>query len=110
MSVKIVKSDGIYKASRIAGPKHNFLGLGLVRTSPGEVQVVPRGLQDEGTSQIDEAKLLAAVSEAVVRGSRALGLPLFVDRVEYVPTDTPDYSAYTELADAIVHSAVADLA
>ncbi|MES2789002.1 MAG: hypothetical protein V4719_05230 [Planctomycetota bacterium] len=106
--MKIVKDEGVYKASRIAGPKHNFLGLGITGVSPPDVQCIQRTLRDDGASQINEEQLLAAVSEGVSVANRELGASLFVERIEYVPTDTPEYNTYQELAKAIILSAAKD--
>jgi len=61
-----------------------------------------------GTCEIDEARLMVAVSEGVAMANRELQRPLFVEQIEYVPTDTPDFEVYIELAKAIVCSASSD--
>ena len=66
---------------------------------------MPRRLKDEDTPQIDKVKLLAAISEGVRRANCALGNSLFVETIEYVAADSPNYSAYTELAEMIIRSA-----
>lgn len=70
--------------------------------------VFQRTLRDNGASQINEEQLLAAVSEGVSIANRELGASLFVERIEYVPTDTPEYNTYQELAKAIILSAAKD--
>ena len=106
--MNVVKHEGIYKASRITGPKHNFLGLAVTPDAPPCIQCVQRRMPGDGTCEIDEARLMSAVSEGVSRANRELRSPLFVEQIEYVPTDTPDYGAYIELAKSIVCWASSD--
>lgn len=106
--MNVVKHEGVYKASRIAGPKHNFLGLAITPKAPSSIQCVQRRMPGDGVCEIDEARLVSAVSEGVSVANRELPTPLFVEQIEYVPTDTPDYGAYIELAKSIVCSASSD--
>jgi len=104
----IVKIDGVYKATKISGPKHNFLGLAVVESRPAVLRIARRQLRDDDPPLIDEMLLLSAVFEGVFKGNSASGRSLFVEYLEYVQSDTPDYEAYVELATAIVQSASCD--
>ena len=106
--MNVVKNDGMYKTARISGPKHNYLALALSAITPIEVKIRPRITHGCETSDIDESKLLAAVNEGVEDGNRDTGRTLSIDCIEYVPTDTPDYKVYKELARAIIQSASQD--
>ena len=106
--MNVVKVDGVYKTSRIAGPKHNYLGLIVERSSPVNIRIVQRSVKGDESKQIDESRLLLAVSEGVSEGNRESGQNLFVECIEYVSSDTPDYKAYTELAKAIVRFAAVE--
>lgn len=107
--MKVTKRDDVYKASRITGPKHNYLGLRMSATPLMQPSVVPRHLNDEA-KVIDEAKLVAAVIAGIEDGNRTTAMPLFAHLIEYVPSDTPDYAAYSQLAKAITEAASADFA
>lgn len=106
--MNVVKHEGVYKAFRVTGPTHNFLGLSITPNEPPSVRCVQRNLPGGGKCEIDEAKLVTAVSEGVSIAKRELQIALFVEQIEYVPTDTPDYEAYFDLAKAIVCSAASD--
>lgn len=106
--MNVIKNDGMYKTARISGPKHNYLALALTAVTPTEVKIRPRIAHGCGPYDIDESKLLAAVTEGVEDGNRDTGRTLSVDCLEYVPTDTPDYQVYKELARAIIQSASQD--
>ncbi len=106
--MNVVKNDGMYKTARISGTKHNYLALAVTTIAPIKIDVRPRVIHECETSDIDESKLLAAVSEGVEDGNRDTGRTLSVDCLEYVPTDTPDYKVYKELARAIIRSASQD--
>lgn len=95
----------MYKIARISGPKHNYLGLVLTATPPTEVEVRCRIAPEKESCVVEELKLLAAVSEGVQEGNRDTRQSLFVECLEYVPTDTPDYKVYKELARTIIQTA-----
>lgn len=105
--MKVTNQDGIYKASRITGPKHNYLGLKMSATPPTNTSVVPRRINDE-LAGIDEEQLVAAVIRGIEDANRIIAKPLYPQLIEYVPSDTPDYAAYTQLSKAIVEAASAE--
>ncbi len=106
--MNVQKNNGMYKSSRIAGPKHNYLGLALVSSPSGNVKIVQRSVKGDESFQIDESKLVFAVSEGLSEANRTSGRPLYIDCIEYVPSDTPDYNAYTDLAKTIILFALRD--
>ena len=108
--MNVIKVNGMYKSSRIAGPKHNYLGLILVSSPPENIRIVQRTVKGDESRQIDESKLLLGVSEGLSQGNRESGGLLYIECIEYVPSDTPDYKAYIELAKTIVQSASSDFA
>lgn len=105
--MNVTKSDGIYKISRITGPKHNYLGLALSTIPPQTTAIIRRRLNGE-SDMIDESKMIAAITFGIEDANRLLNTPLFAHSIEYVPSDTPDYSAYSQLAHAIVEVASKD--
>lgn len=107
--MKVTKQDDVYKASRITGPKHNYLGLSMSTAPPVSTSIVPRHLNDEPTA-VDETLLVEAVIAGIEDGNRTTAMPLFAHLIEYVPSDTPDYAAYSQLAKAITEAASADFA
>ncbi len=109
--MNVTKTGDMYKASRIAGPKHNYLGLVLTGDVRDASTVVERTLKDEVPPRcIDKERLVAAVNEGVQKGNRDHGSTFHVEVIEFVPSDTPDYEAYVAMAKAIVSAAaVADV-
>ncbi len=59
---------------------------------------------------IDETQLIAAVTAGIDHGNRAKRKVLYAHMIEYVPSDTPDYGVYSELARAITEAASNDFA
>jgi len=106
--MKVVKHDGIYKAARITGPSHNYLGLVVTPVAPSKIRCVQRTMPGDGVCEIDQIRLLEAVSEGVAMANSKTLKQLFVEQVEYVSSDTPDYEAYSELAKVIMCSASCD--
>lgn len=109
IDMNVTKTDNMYKASRISGPKHNYLGIVVtedVRVTPN---VVERTLNvEQQPSCIDKERLVTAVSGGVREGNREYGSAYHIEVIEFVSSDTPDYDIYTMMAKAIVKAAVAD--
>lgn len=108
--MRVVEHEGMYKSSRVAGPKHNYLGIAFSNV-PGPIEMIERSMAGD----VDNAKNLAAtevmdvVVRVVERESTVIGRRLFVARVEYIPTDTPEVEAYEELAAVIARYALQKL-
>lgn len=102
--MKVSRVDDLFKVFRITGPKHNYLGLAVSVNAPETVLVVKRRKEGEVDS-IDELQLVQAVDDGLRDGSDKTGPRLFAQRIEYVPSDTPEYSVYRMLAFAIAECA-----
>jgi hypothetical protein len=105
--VKVVEHDGKFKASRIAGPKHNYLGLAF-SYEPGETHVVEKSLANDtgGGGHVRAADVLQIVQEVVAKETAKSNRRLYVSSIEFIVTDTPDAQAYAELACAITRYAL----
>lgn len=106
--MRVTKVDGVYKASRITGPKHNFLGLVLSTTAPLDTALVQCPIKGE-LPVIDEVQLVAAVLAGVEQSNRTRSAALYAHSIEYVPSDTPDYETYSLLAKTITEAAAAEI-
>lgn len=106
--MNIVKVGNVYKSVRISGPRHNYLGIAITSKKPDVIRIVVRGLENEGKRQIDEARLVASVSEGVSSMMQEYNRSIFIDTIEYVASDSPDYAFYAEASRAIFDAAVMD--
>ena len=106
--MRVTKVGETYKASRITGPKHNYLGMVVSLNIPEEMVVVARTLKEE-EAVIDESRLVTAVQAGIEKANRAQERKLYAQSVEYVRSDTPDYQAYCDLASAIMAAAASDI-
>ena len=61
-----------------------------------------------GSDPLDEQKVLEAVQRGVTEANQKFGTNFRVAQLQYVPTDTPDLSAYCMLAKKIVEQAWTD--
>jgi len=105
--MKVVEQDGIFKASRITGPKHNYLGIGFSSDRNVDVQVVEKKLdQAPAVELVNAGDVLKVVHETVDRQTFGQERRLYVSIIEFVPTDTPDRQAYSELATVITRYAL----
>ena len=101
--MKFVNNAPLFKISRITGPKHNFLGLQF-----GDVPI-------DGEPLVERLSVSAAEKEnfldsAVVAQVR-LGLDeargfckgnYWLEKIQYVPSDSPPVEIYRELAIEII--------
>src|SRR5205823_6283640 len=100
----------VYKVARITGPKHNFLGLALSLAELASVTIERLRVDNgsAGSDTLDEQKVLEAVQRGVTEANQKFGTNFRVAQLQYVPTDTPDLSAYYMLAKKIVEQAWTD--
>lgn len=101
--MNIFEQNGMFKASRITGPKHNYLGLEFSALDQ-DIELIEKQLPDdkENEKTVDGSELSRIVREAVISEVEKHQQKLFISKMEFVPTDSLDYSAYAELAKAIV--------
>jgi hypothetical protein len=100
--MNIFEHDGLFKASQISGPKHNYLGIAFSRVETIIELNEKEILSDKASvSFINGFELSKLVQEIVASEAEKQGYKLFISRLEFVPTDSPDFSIYAELAKAI---------
>ena len=108
MTLQVIKSGNLYKASRVTGPAHNFLGLTLTSGDvAGDVHVQELSVSGAETplSLLDSMHVVEKVLEGVSQANAELGTAYQVEGVQFVPTDSADLNAYVELAKRITHEA-----
>jgi hypothetical protein len=105
--MNIVKVGEVYKATRITGPQHNYLGLVLSETGVESVTIEPLSVDtsEVAVETLDDQQLLDAVQRGVTEANQALGTRFRIARLQYVPTDTPNPATYSTLAKYIVEYA-----
>lgn len=90
-------------ASRVTGPKHNYIEVELSR---GE-QLVPickrfESLGDCRHEPLDEAKIIASVLEGIAEANKRFSNNYCVHRIHYVESDTKPESIYADLVISII--------
>jgi hypothetical protein len=100
--MNVFEHNNMFKASRISGPKHNYLGIEFSE-SEKDVELIEKQLPGDGklTKSVDASELSRVVREAVAIEAQMHGQKLFVSKLEFVPTDSSDFLAYSNLAKAI---------
>lgn len=108
--MQVVKVGNVYKAARITGPQHNFLGLALSESEVTSVTIERLAVGDcsAGSGRLDERRVIETVQQGVTAANTEFGTKFRVARLQYVPTDTPDPAAYYVLAKQIVEQARMD--
>jgi len=106
--MRVIRVGHVYRASRITGPKHNFLGMSLSDTQPSALEIVRRSINNE-PPVLDEELVVRSARRGIENATIAANAqPLYPTMIEYVESDSPDYSAYELLAAAIMNAALSD--
>lgn len=106
--MQVIKSGKFYKASRITGPAHSFLGLALTQADiAGGIHVEKLSASGDTSPMrnLDFEQVVAKVFQGVSQANAELGTDFHVETVQYVPTDSDDLDAYLDLAKRIVREA-----
>lgn len=105
--MKVFFDGSIYKASRITGPSHNFLGLVFSSGAevPLTVEALPGNDPNASGPVIVKDEVVRQVLDGVAEANRELSTGFSVAKIQYVATDTPNSSAYSDLAKRIVADA-----
>jgi len=101
--MKFINNAPLYKVSRITGPKHNFLGLQFA-SIPSDVEPIVERLSvasSENENLIDsevaaQVKLGLAEARSFCRGT------YWLEKIQYVPTDSSPAEIYRTLAVEII--------
>ncbi|ETX03253.1 MAG: hypothetical protein ETSY2_33915 [Candidatus Entotheonella gemina] len=109
--MNVIKIGNVYKATRITGPQHHFLGLVLSETAVPPVMIEPLSIDERETKgeSVDEQPLIDAVQRGVTAANEVFGTQFHIERRQYVTTDTPDPTVYETLAKQIVERASMDV-
>jgi hypothetical protein len=73
---------------------------------PSSIQVTARLIGTDAPTLINEAELLAAVHSGTEAAYDGAQQRIYIEHIEYVSSDTPDYSVYYEMAEAIMRAAI----
>jgi hypothetical protein len=102
--MRVFRDGEILKGTKISGPYHNYLGLLFAAGGiPQEVKLEAVRLHsDEGRPEaVNAEELRAVVCAAVEEVNRERGAALCLQKIQYVPTDSPRFETYALLAKAI---------
>jgi len=92
-------SDGkIYKAVRITGPTHNYLGLELDAEEVNPIIVEPLRIGDAEPVRHVVEDVRNSVLRGVAEANRALDTEFKVKRIQFVVNDSPPVDVYAHLA------------
>lgn len=106
MKVIYDENTGIYKAIRITGPKHNFLGLKFTKSDK-----VPRliDLEEKGVNSLfDVSKLQKSVILGLIEANAKFSKDIKVSEIYYVSSDTENYDAYSILTFKIIEHLISE--
>ena len=105
--MNVVKVGNVYKATRITGPQHNFLALVLSETAVESVIIEPLSVDasEVPVETLDDQEAIDAVQRGVTEANKAFGTHFWIERLQYVLTDTPNPATYSTLAKHIIEHA-----
>lgn len=95
--------DGkFYKAIKITGPAHNMLGLALEEIKNHEIEIISLGSRMIAENNINELDVKNQVLSGIETINNEFGLKYFIAKIQFIPSDTPSESVYTELTIEII--------
>ena len=103
ITMQFIDNKPIYKIIRVTGPQHNML---VVRLSDKKLDSLP-AIEDLESNDKCVGKLIAEevrqqVMQGVEQASLELGRSYFVEKIQYLSTDSLPVSIYKDLAVEIV--------
>lgn len=98
--MQFVYDGQFYKAVKISGPKHNLLSISLGKSEQTTITALKQGL--DYRQLVDEDDVLSQVTSGIEQLNAELGTDYFVEKIQFVPSDTPSQTVYNELVKAIV--------
>lgn len=98
--MQFVDEAPLYKLSRVTGPHHNYLGLSVTlhpTTRKPELEVL-----DDGAGELLGTDIVREVLAGVNETSARLHTRFFIEKIQYMSTDSPPVSIYRQLASEIL--------
>lgn len=100
--------DGkFYKVIKITGPTHNMLGLVLDKDKSHDIETIALKLKMDEKDNIDPLDVKSQVMSGIEAVNHELGVKYTVEKIQFVPSDTPSESVYKELAIEIIKRLIA---
>ena len=89
--MNVVKVGDVYKATRITGPQHNFLGLVLSETAVESVTIEPLSVDasEVAVETLDDQQVIDMVQRGVTEANEAFGTRFRIARLQYVRLERP---------------------
>lgn len=100
--MQFVEEQSVFKAARITGPKHNYLGLAF-HPDDKDIGFLVESLKDEqGERALSEEEVCQYVVAGVSAANKKLGTRHRVRLIQYIRSDSPPECVYEEMARSIV--------
>ena len=101
--MKFVNDAPLFKISRITGPKHNFLGLQFVKAPlVGEPVVERLSVSKAEKEHLSDSEVVAQVKIGLAEARSFCKGSYWLEKIQYVPSDSPPVEVYKELAVEII--------
>ena len=98
-----INFDGeMFRASRITGPKHNYLGMVVLSVAGADDWPLIEHAHGNEPRSLESSDIRAWISEGVRKANEALGTDYGIGRAEYVISDSSDPAIYRAMAENIV--------
>jgi hypothetical protein len=95
--------DGkFYKAIKVSGPMHNMLGLVLDKDKLHDIEIIAlRSKIDQGDN-VSALNVKDQVMSAIKTVNKEFGVKYTIEKIQFVPSDSPSDSVYRELTVEII--------
>ena len=91
--MQFIYDDGVYKVARVASSQHNFLGISFA-DSCENVEIVELPLKSGERHAVARDMVLSQVIEGLQQMNDELGTQYYIEKVFFVPSDTPSDLVY----------------
>ena len=96
--MQFIRDGEVFKVVKISGPTHNFLGLAFGGQDGTPIDVDVMDIKPDEPKRLEASEVEAEVCHGIAAANEAFGTAYRVNRIQFVPSDSPPVEIYRELA------------
>lgn len=106
--MQFVQEGDLFKVIHVTGPTHNYLGLMFGGQDGSDIDIDVMDIKPNEPKTLKADDVERQVREGVEAANVAMGTRYRVQRIQFVPSDSPPADIYRELAMKLVEHLAAD--
>ncbi len=100
--MQFVREGDLFKVISVTGPTHNYLGLMFGGQDGADIDVDVMDIKPNEPKNLNAGEVEQQVRDGVDAANLALGTRYQVQRIQFVPSDSPPVEVYKDLAMRLV--------